>query len=596
MTTIWKPVGMSPQAAAVQPPPPGETVTDSGLRALNAADGLFLRAEHLRQMQTYAEQFALLAGVAAGPGVDYGYTVELDGTNLHVAPGLAIDGSRRPLRLVGDVTLKLDALPELGATEFWVVEVVAADPVAEGSEAVYGTLCSDPCGGATIRPWLDAAVTIRLTRDNLDGLASVAPSLKRNHLASLYFERERSTSDPWLTPTGAGRPVGGPLGRLWRTGAPESAAPSGPVRLAVLFTVDGKWVVDTWIARRDIGDGPARAVWENRLGLRPRNVFIAQVLQFEAQLADTGAGLTITGGSCEDKQRKLIDAFERLLHEHKRPTGLSGELKSLVESQRDRLDEEVREATLVSNFEELPPAGVLPRPMDQSPEKYFECLFGTTVELDVSYVQADCALRALSEAEHLDRIPVRADNVPLPYVKLLVPVAAQTDLKQLKPQGEYPWMVFVRACGPPKADKVPIVLVELQEPPVRPGDAARGVAVASRWDDMGKWVAANTSLLAKAKRVATLSFPVDGWARPQNNSELQTLQGAVDAVVGGHLMVLATTAPGSSHRVALMSVRSGLLAVDLVSFDALSQDDVILPAYDHTGLDEAIFILYWPLG
>ena len=61
MTTIWKPVGMSPQAAPVQPQPPGETVSDSGLRALNAADGLFLRAEHLRQMQTYAEQFALLS-------------------------------------------------------------------------------------------------------------------------------------------------------------------------------------------------------------------------------------------------------------------------------------------------------------------------------------------------------------------------------------------------------------------------------------------------------------------------------------------------------------------------------------------------------
>ncbi|MGW4095836.1 hypothetical protein [Mycobacterium sp. NPDC004974] len=584
--TTWKPVDTSPQAAPALPQPPEVTVADSGLRALNAANGLFLRAEHLGQMQAYAEEFALLAGVAAGPGVDYGYTVALDGPNLHVAPGLAIDGSRRPLRLVSDVTLKLDALPELGANEFWVVEVVAADPRAAGSEAVYGTLCSDPCGGATIRPWLDAAVTIRLSRDSLDGLAGAPASLKRNRLASRYFERERSGSDPWLTPTGGGRPVGGPLGRLWRAGAPESAAPSGPVRLAVLFQVGGKWVVDTWTARRDIGDGPARAVWENRLGLRPWNVFMAQVLQFEAQLVDTGAGLTVTGGSCEDKQRKLIHDFEGLLHQKGRQTRLADELKSLVEAQRDRLDEELREAALVSSFEELPPAGVLPRPSDQAPDQYFKSLFGTAVDLEVVEVRADCALRALEQAQHLDRIPVAAGTAPHPFVQLLVPVAARTDLTQLKPQGEYPWMVFVRACGPPKVDKVPVYLVDVEEFP----GAGRG----SRWSVVGKWVGEHTELLLSASKVATLSFPVDAWARPQTDTELGKLQAKVDESTDYRLMVLATTASGSNHRVALMSVRSGLLGVDLLPFDTWRENEVIVPAYDHTRLAEAIFIIRTP--
>jgi len=49
--------------------------------------------------------------------------------------------------------------------------------------------------------------------------------------------------------------------------------------------VDGEWVLDAWIARRDLIATPPRDAWEWRLGLRPWAVFIAQVLQFQAQLA-----------------------------------------------------------------------------------------------------------------------------------------------------------------------------------------------------------------------------------------------------------------------------------------------------------------------
>ncbi len=56
------------------------------------------------------------------------------------------------------------------------------------------------------------------------------------------------------------------------------------VPLAVLLQVDGRWVVDTWTARRDIGAGSAEDTWRSRLGMRPWNVFMAQVLQFQDQL------------------------------------------------------------------------------------------------------------------------------------------------------------------------------------------------------------------------------------------------------------------------------------------------------------------------
>lgn len=586
--TTWKPVELKPEPAVAPTQAEGVTVTDSGLRALNAADGLFLRADHLKQMQVYAREFALLAGVAAGPGVDYGYTVALDGSELSVSPGMAVDGSRWPLRSNSHVPLKLDTLPPLSDTEFWVVEVTAVDPVAAGSEAVYGTVCSDPCGGSSIQPWLDAAVQIRLTRDSLDGLQKVPPSLKRNRLASLYFERERSTNDPWLTPTGENGPIGGPLQKLWSAGAPDSAAPPGPVRLAVAFQIGSDWVVDTWIARRDIGDGPARAVWENRLGLRPWNVFMAQVLQFQAQMADTRAGLTVAGASCEQQRRDLIDEFENLVKNQRRHVRLADELEGLVTSARIRIDEEIRAATWVAGYEELPPAGILPSPgQTQPPKDYFESLFGRTVDLEVAYVQADCALKALADAEHLDRIPVQSATNPRPYVRLLVPVKTQTDLKYLKPQDEYPWMVFVRACGPPKVDEVPVYVVDVSQDP--PPQRERGEFVDSEFVD---WVKSNAPQWKDHDSVALLTYPVDGWARPQIDIGFAELEKWGPA--NGNVRIFGTTAPGSTGRVSLMSVRTGLLAVDLLPAEALSA--VHLPAIDGTDLREAIFILHWPIG
>ena len=67
---------------------------------LNPADGLFLRAEHLRAMEDYASDLALAVGMAGGPGVVHGYQVSLsqDGSAVQVTGGLAIDPDGRPLR------------------------------------------------------------------------------------------------------------------------------------------------------------------------------------------------------------------------------------------------------------------------------------------------------------------------------------------------------------------------------------------------------------------------------------------------------------------------------------------------------------------
>ncbi|HEY6145541.1 MAG TPA: hypothetical protein VIV13_04660, partial [Solirubrobacterales bacterium] len=51
---------------------------------------------------------------------------------------------------------------------------------------------------------------------------------------------------------------------------------------------DAGWSVDVWAARRDRGDPSPARTWQYRLGMRPWDVYVAQILQFQAQLQDVG--------------------------------------------------------------------------------------------------------------------------------------------------------------------------------------------------------------------------------------------------------------------------------------------------------------------
>ena len=125
-------------------------------------------------MQTYSRELALAVGIAGGTGVCYGYQLSLAGSKLLVTPGLAIDAAGLPLRTGEPVSVELAGLAT-PAGRFWLVEVIADQPVASDNEPVYGNLCGDPCSGSSIQPWLDNAVRIQVSaRDTLPGLASVA--------------------------------------------------------------------------------------------------------------------------------------------------------------------------------------------------------------------------------------------------------------------------------------------------------------------------------------------------------------------------------------------------------------------------------------
>ena len=193
--------------------PPGGTVdiegteSLSGFRALNPADGLFLRAEHLDTIQSYARSLVEATATATGSGVVHGLGTTVGTVEgrkvLRVSPGLAISPVGRLLRLGRGLSVTLDPtlLPPLQANGFWVVTLHFAAGTS-GSAPVYGSLCHDTCsdGGSTIAPWRDEGVELRFTPDTMPGLLNTTRETCRNWLASAYFERERRAGSPWLVP------------------------------------------------------------------------------------------------------------------------------------------------------------------------------------------------------------------------------------------------------------------------------------------------------------------------------------------------------------------------------------------------------------
>ncbi len=480
------------------------TATTSAIRRLNPADGLFLRAEHLNQIQVYARALALAGGISTGSGVAYGYGLALDGSDLHVTPGLAIDPGGVPLLLADPVTISLDTL-STPSGRFWIIEVIAGPDQPAGSEPVFGTVCGDPCSVTSIQPWLDSSVTVRVTaNDTLPGLASVTqPALLRNWLASAYFEQERRNGPPWLTP--------GPSGQVaaindlpWSDPQPAAAPTPASVPIGVLLRPGGDWVLDVWIARRDLIATPARDAWEWRLGLRPWAVFVAQVLQFQAQLADV-PGLAPSGevvfGDAEEfygivlkdlprSRRAMQQAWEEWQRTHRQP---------------------VTEGALSGyGFGQLPSAGFLLAPAgDGDLQGRVEALFGSNVVVRLQHNSADAALRAVTRAQHLDRIPLdQPGNKPV--VDVWIPDVT-ADLPPVRTQS-YGWIAFTRcrdaAVVVPAVDQVAVYIVSAK--------AQEDLKTAAERLAGEDW--------KMGAPVATLEYPPAEWGVPESEAALEAIR------------------------------------------------------------------------
>ena len=523
------------------------TTTSGGLRRLNPADGLFLRAEHLQQMQLYAQALSRAGGVAGGTGVVHGFGLTLDGATLTVGPGLAMDPTGRPLASTGAVTIALDTLT-VDPKRFWVVEVLAADPVPADTEPVYGTLCADACAAGTIHPWLDEAVRIQVSPDDgLPELGSMSPDRQRNWLASHYFERERRDGHPWLTPGHTGK-VASVLGLPWSAPQPGAAPLPRGVPIGVLLQVEDTWVLDVWMARRDLIATPSHEAWHERLGLRPWGVFIAEVLQFQthqAALPGTVWGVDVGVPGAEE-------FFERVL---KDPPRSKRAVKEAWQQWREEYPAPVTDGWLWHHgVGELPPAGVLPEPTGQGDlQARVEAVFGSHVAVYLRHGSADQALRAVTEGQHLDRIPLH-ESESTPEVDVWVP-DVRADL-QVVQTDTYGWIAFVRrrreARPPIPLDTVEVFTLALERVP-EPEQLAREV-VAGKASDV--------------TRLTTLSYPAAEWAVPADDAAHGEIAARVDDWRQNKLrpFLMIGTAMDATRR-PLALARAGLLAAELQTDD-----------------------------
>ncbi|MGN6526342.1 MAG: hypothetical protein ACTHL8_08140 [Burkholderiaceae bacterium] len=480
------------------------------LTRLHYFDGKFLRADAFTLEQDYHRTAIRLANLAGGWGVVDGLGVSLDAKDdglLDVGAGLAVTAAGSFIYAVGDLQAKLSdllatatpapagggnadfgdcaAAPKTGITQAagpGVYEITVG-PVEGlcGNEAVFGKICEGACASDSQRPYWREGVVLRLRPIALQLPASTAVTLTtthlRNRVASAYFAAE-----PWLTPSALS--AAGLDSDLWC----NPATPYGRDEVVIgLLVRDGAAtrVIDAWSGRRERMDTQARGYWQGRMAMRPWNVFVAQVLQFQCQLSalfDANGGLTGGGDDCErirrllDSARTQIDALHKRYSEGalrilqkfgNRPTAadaqsmvneLRGSYADLYEISQGLAGADlgagalpVDRMLLNAGFVELPPAGYLPVVPGQQPlAAQLSRMFGEGVALTFHAVRHDEIAHLVEEAQHLDRISLTRgldDPAQVEQVEVFVPDGTQTDAATQAPGRWWQAALQVDALG-----------------------------------------------------------------------------------------------------------------------------------------------------
>ncbi|MGR6320744.1 hypothetical protein Q2K19_22075 [Micromonospora soli] len=430
-----------------------DTTADSGISRLNAFDGLFLRAEHLVRIQDYARDLVLASGTAGGPGVIEGFRVTPGKTQepgkqpenwLDISPGLAVDPAGRPLRSREDIRLPLtdEFMPTLADNGFWFIEIYAGT-WQYGYADVSGSLCDEPCAGGTSRLlYQGEGVRAQLSAAALPEFDGQQPERRRNWLARRQFAAEETDGERDLLATG-----NAPLVKeMWLPPVPAPSSGTQPVvRIGVLIPGRSKMSdeVDTWIARRDRGAAPPERAWRWRLGMRPWDVYVAQILQFQDQLADRYPQPS------QPAQRQVRLDYADLIREAAAKAVGRAQTKVMTRQLLAQLADDLTAAVQsVSGpagklfdlgFADLPPAGFLPYP-NGSPAgvtTWLAEMLPATLSITACTCRPSDVAQAIEEAQHRDRIPLTASGGAKTEVRVLIPVDDQGRV----PSG---WVAFVR--------------------------------------------------------------------------------------------------------------------------------------------------------
>ncbi|MFN0122732.1 MAG: hypothetical protein ACKV2V_19715 [Blastocatellia bacterium] len=445
------------------------------LARLNYFDGKFLRASDLKAEQDYLRQLVHESNRADGPGVAHGFDLTRGaGDTLTVGQGLAIDYQGRVLLLPREVTFSvadliaqsaaldklLQAKKAAGAADFADCQLVTDTPPASalpnnglyvivlshaealcGEEDVFGKLCEEACSTSTDRPFILEGVIIRAVPLplNLGAIPAAYNGAKylRTRAASAYYRAERQIVASQIS--GAGL-----KSDIWCFGADPEADRFGGVPIGVIARAGQTTLfLDAWTARRERMDTPARRYWQWRMLMRPWDVYLAQILQFQCQLHDLLGKQPLPDGNNDDPcqgARGVIEDTVKFIDEVRthytaregatttaNPAyllNLPGLFSKLSRVKLD-LSAAVQERLLINGgILELPSAGYLPVTQNTRVNQQVRRLLGEGVDLRFCVVRPDYVAHALEEAQHMERISLiegLADETKKPQVDILVP-------------------------------------------------------------------------------------------------------------------------------------------------------------------------------
>ncbi|WP_313952983.1 hypothetical protein [Accumulibacter sp.] len=460
----------------------------SPLTRLHYFDGQFLRADAFALEQDYHRTRTRLANLAGGWGVVHGLGIAISGAQLQVTAGLGVTAAGDFVLATGDMQAAIADLlatatpaPASGNADFTdclegpkkgVVETaglavyeITVGPVEGqcGNEPVFGKLCESACVSDSRHPWWREGVVLRLRPISLKlppgGAFPTSSVHLRSRVASGYFAAE-----PWLTASaisGAGL-----ANDLWCQ--PANLYGRNELVLGLLVREAGvNRVLDAWSGRRERMDTQARGYWQGRMAMRPWNVFIAQILQFQCQLSssfDGGSGVIKPADDCADlrqlldKTRRELEALQKRYSESAEKIVRSFGSRSTKKAAQDAAHEaKITHAELYelssklsaadlgqgalpaqrmlinAGFIELPPAGYLPVASGKAGvEEQLSRMFGEGVVLHYHAVRADEIAHLLEEAQHMQRISLtRGIDKPgeKEQVEIFVPDGTVVDLR-----------------------------------------------------------------------------------------------------------------------------------------------------------------------
>ena len=470
----------------------GITVIDPStpLKRLNYFDGKFLRASDFDVEQGYLRELVALSNQGLGPGVVYGYDTTLgSGDTVQIGPGLAIDPSGHVLLLQSTVSQSIQALIDatkktaaqasasstatgsgtfsdciqvaappptavVPVSDIYVIAICSAEALC-GQQDVYGVMCQDACVTSTDRPYRLDGIVVRAIPLQL---VTPFPTSKAVAIdANLYLRSKVAHS--WFADEVLKHPNAisraGLLSSVWCVGAGYDSA-CCEVPLAVVARAGATTAfLDAWIVRRERMDAPAKRYWQWKMRMRPWDVFLAQILQFQCQLADVLSGIVVPGSRAVDPcapAHKAINEAAQFIAQVRsglasyrslttnatlaeRPALLSLSLTQISDLQ-DRLQTVLKSALtpaqpkdrvlIRGGIIELPSAGYLPvvTGSSVSVNDQVRALLGEGLDLRFCITTADYIAHAVEEAQHMDRISLTQgidDPTNKPHVDILVP-------------------------------------------------------------------------------------------------------------------------------------------------------------------------------